>query len=41
MSNINIKDFADAGILWALPDDDPDLQRIRNLDTARYQGTLG
>ena len=40
MSNINIKNFADAGILWALPDDDPDLQRIRNLDTARYQGTL-
>ena len=40
MSNISIKDFADAGILWALPDDDPDLQRIRNLDTARYQGTL-
>ena len=23
MSNISIKDFADAGILWALPDDDP------------------
>ncbi len=40
MSNISIKDFADAGILWSLPDDDPDLQRIRNVDTARYQGTL-
>ncbi len=40
MTNINVKDFADAGILWPLPDDDPDLQRIRNVDIARYQGTL-
>ena len=40
MTNITINVFADAGILWPLPDDDPDLQRIRNVDTARYKGVL-
>ena len=40
MSNITINVFADAGILWPLPDDDPDLARIRNLDSARYKGVL-
>ena len=40
MSNVTINVFADAGILWPLPEDDPDLDRIRNLESARYKGTL-
>ena len=40
MSNVTINVFADAGILWPLPEDDPDLQKIRNLESAKYKGVL-
>ena len=40
MSNITINVFVDAGVLWPLPEDDPDLEKIKNIDAAKYKGKL-
>ncbi len=38
--NFDIPSFADAGQLWAMPQDDPDLKRVNNLQAALYKGKL-
>jgi ABC-type glycerol-3-phosphate transport system substrate-binding protein len=38
--NTSIPVFADAGLLWALPTDDPELKRVENLMGAAYKGKL-
>ena len=40
MWNLTVPFFADAGHLWPLPVDDPDLQRIPNLMDAAYNGEV-
>ncbi len=38
--NVTVPVFADRGLLWELPADDPDLQRVKNLESALYEGKL-
>jgi ABC-type glycerol-3-phosphate transport system substrate-binding protein len=38
--NFDIPSFADAGQLWAMPQDDPDLKKVTNLQAALYKGKL-
>ncbi len=38
--NFDIPSFADAGQLWAMPQDDPDLKRVTNVAAALYKGKL-
>lgn len=38
--NATIPFFADGGLLWALPADDPDLKNVSNLMSASYHGKL-
>jgi ABC-type glycerol-3-phosphate transport system substrate-binding protein len=38
--NATVSFFADGGQLWALPQDDPDLKKVKNLSTALYKGKL-
>ncbi len=38
--NATIPFFADSGLLWALPANDPDLQKVTNLMSAAYKGKL-
>lgn len=40
MWNLTVSFFADAGHLWPLPTDDPDLQKIPNLMDAAYKGEV-
>jgi len=41
MSNLgDIPSFADAGHLWEIPADDPDLQKVKNLKASAYNGKL-
>jgi ABC-type glycerol-3-phosphate transport system substrate-binding protein len=40
-SNVGVLSaFADAGHLWPLPANDPDLKRVRNINAYKYKGTL-
>ena len=38
--NCTVSVFADRDLLWEIPEDDPELERVTNLDSARYQGKL-
>jgi ABC-type glycerol-3-phosphate transport system substrate-binding protein len=38
--NATIPFFADAGLLWEIPKNDPDLKKVTNLDSAAYKGKL-
>jgi len=41
LSNLgDVPSFADAGHLWAMPLDDPDLDRVRDVEAALYNGKL-
>ncbi len=35
-----VASFADAGQLWKIPTNDPDLKKVRNLQSTAYKGTL-
>ncbi len=39
-TNANVNVFADAGQLWEIPKNDPDLKRVPNLMSAAYKGKL-
>jgi ABC-type glycerol-3-phosphate transport system substrate-binding protein len=38
--NFDIQSFADAGQLWAMPQNDPDLKKVTNVQAALYKGKL-
>ena len=38
--NFDIQSFAEAGQLWAFPQNDPDLKKVNNLMAAAYKGKL-
>lgn len=40
MQNHDVRPFADAGILWEMPLDDPDLKKVRDVMAAAYDGKL-
>ncbi len=40
VSNLTIPFFADAGLLWQIPANDPDLKAVQNLQAAAYKGKL-
>ena len=41
MSNLgDVPSFADAGHLWAMPQDDPDLARVKDLTSVAYKGNV-
>jgi ABC-type glycerol-3-phosphate transport system substrate-binding protein len=36
----NVPEYADAGLLWPIPTDDPDLDRVLNVDSQAYKGVM-
>lgn len=40
LSNFNVKYMADAGLLWEMPANDPDLAKVKDLMAAAYNGKL-